>query len=192
MGKGKGVRVGLDKLHYALMTDEATETYATPVPIPGAITATISPEVNSETLYADDQAAEIATSLGGVEVEINVKDLPSDIQSVILGSTIDENGVVIDSKNDNPPYLALGFRSRKSNGEYRYYWLFKGKFTPAEEEFNTKEDSPSFQTPTITGSFLPRESDGQWRARVDSDDEGIKPAVITDWFTKVYDGVPIV
>lgn len=183
---GKGVRVGLDKLHYAIMTDETTETYATPKQIPGAITANVSPEVNSATLYADDQAAEVATALGAIEVEINVKDLTAATLRDILGSTVDANGVAIDNKNDNAPYLAIGFRSRKSNGAFRYFWLYKGKFTPSEEEYNTKEDSPSFQTPTITGTFLPRDSDGDWRARVDSDDVGVPSAVTTNWFNSVY------
>lgn len=188
---GKGVRVGLDMLHYAIMTDETTETYATPKPIPGAITATVSPEVNSETLYADDQAAEVATALGGIELEINTKDLTAAVLKDLLGSTIDENGVLVDNKGDNPPYVALGWRSRKSNGQFRYFWYFKGKFVPSEEEFNTKEDSPSFQTPTITGTFLPKDTDGNWRARVDSDDEDVPAAVITNWFTEVYDGAPV-
>lgn len=38
---GKGVRVGLDMLHYAIITDEETEEYGVPIPIPGAITASI-------------------------------------------------------------------------------------------------------------------------------------------------------
>lgn len=189
---GKGVRIGLDKLHYAIMTDEELETYATPKPIPGAISASISPEVNSETLFADDSAAEVATSMGAVEVEINVKDLTAEQLKDLLGNKLDENGVLIDNKDDNPPYVAIGFRSRKSNGQYRYYWLFKGKFTPSEEEYTTKEDSPSFQTPTITGTFVPNDTTGDWRARFDSDDDSIPPALITNWFTKVYDGTPIV
>lgn len=188
---GKGVRVGLDMLHYAIITDEETEEYGVPIPIPGAITASISPEVNTETLYADDQAADVATALGTIEVEINVKDLTAEASKDLLGSTIDVNGVLVDNKADNAPYVALGFRSRKSNGAYRMVWLLKGKFAPSEEEYNTKEGSPSFQTPTITGSFLPRETDGDWRYRVDSDDVGIKPAVITNWFNRVYDGTPI-
>lgn len=182
-----GVRIGLDKLHYAIMTDEVNETYDTPKPIPGAITATVTPTTNTETLYADDQAAEVASSLGGIEVEIGVKDLPADVLKDILGGTINSDGVLIDSKDDNPPYVALGWRSRKSNGRYRYYWLYKGKFQLSEESFQTKEDSPTFQTPTITAQFIPRDKDGRWRVRVDEDDEDVNPTVIQNWFTAVYE-----
>lgn len=185
-----GVRVGLDKLHYAIMTDEVNETYDTPKPIHGAITATVTPTTNTETLYADDQAAEVASSLGGIEVEIGVKDLPADVLKDILGNTVNAEGVLIDSKDDNPPYVALGWRSRKSNGKYRYYWLYKGKFQPNEESFQTKEDSPTFQTPTITAQFIPRDKDGRWRVRVDEDGTGVDPDVITNWFNAVYEETP--
>ncbi|MCM3589627.1 phage tail protein [Brevibacillus borstelensis] len=188
---GKGITIGMDKIHYAIMTDETTETYATPKPIPGAITGTVSPTTNTETLYADDQAWETASALGEIELELNVADLPQDVLKDLLGATVDANGVLVQASSDVAPYVALGFRSQKSNGKYRYYWFYKGKFQPNEEEFQTKEDSPSFQTPTITGTFISRQTDKKWRARVDEDGTGVKSEVIANWFTTVYDGTPI-
>lgn len=180
-----GVRIGLDKLHFAVMTDE--ETYTTPKPIPGAIEATITPTTNTATLFADDQADEVATSLGGIEVSLNVKDLPKEIYAELLGATITDDGVLVETKNDVPPYVALGFRSLKSNGKYRYFWLYKGKFQLSEETYATRTDTPEFQTPTITAQFVPRAKDGKWRARVDEDDTGVDPSVIQNWFNAVYE-----
>lgn len=188
---GKGIRIGMDKIHYSIMTDETTEKYSTPKPIPGAITGTVSPTTNTETLYADDQAWETAAALGEIELELNVADLPQEVLKDLLGATIDSNGVLVQSSSDVAPYVAIGFRSTKSNGKGRYYWFYKGKFQPNEEEFQTKEDSPSFQTPTITGTFISRQTDKKWRARVDEDAQSLKPEVITNWFTKVYDGTPV-
>lgn len=189
---GKGIPIGMDKIHYAIMTDETTETYATPKPIPGAITGTVSPSTNTETLYADDQALETASSLGEIKLELNVADLPQDILKDLLGATVDANGVMVQSSTDVAPYVALGFRSQKSNGKYRYYWLFKGKFQPDKEEYQTKEDKPSFQTPTVTGTFISRQTDKKWRVRADEDAQEVKQEAITNWFTRVYDGTPIV
>ena len=182
-----GVRIGLDKLHYAVMTDETTETYATPKPIPGAIEATITPTTNTATLFADDQADEVATSLGGIEVSLNVKDLPPEIRAELLGAKVNADGVLIESKDDVPPYVALGFRSLKSNGKYRYFWLYKGKFQLSEETFATRTDTPEFQTPTVTAQFVPRAKDGRWRAWVDEDGTSVDPTVITNWFNAVYE-----
>ncbi|MED1642266.1 phage tail protein [Brevibacillus agri] len=187
----KGIRIGMDKIHYAIMTDEEQETYGTPKPIPGAITGTVSPTTNTETLYADDQTWETASSLGEIEIELNVADLTQEVLADLLGATVDANGVMVQAATDVAPYVALGFRSQKSNGKYRYYWFYKGKFQPNEEEFQTKEDSPSFQTPTITGTFISRQTDKMWRARVDEDGETVPAQVISNWFTAVYDGTPV-
>lgn len=184
-----GVRIGMDMLYYAIMTDEETESYATPKRIPGAITGTVTPTTNSATLYADDKADEVANSLGDIEIEINPKDLPPDVLAEILGSKIDDNGALVQAATDNAPYVALGWRSRKSNGKYRYYWYYKGKFQPNEEEFQTKEDSPTFQTPTISGLFVPRNKDSSWKSSVDEDGADVPSSVITDWFTEVYEPV---
>lgn len=189
-GKAKGLTVGMDMIHYAIMTDEDQETYATPKRIPGAITGTISPTTNMETLYADDQAWETASALGDIGVELNVADLPQEVLVDLLGATLDDNGVLVQSASDVAPYVALGFRSQKSNGKYRYYWFYKGKFQPNEESFQTKEDSPSFQTPTISGTFISRQTDKKWRARVDEDGESVSASVITDWFKNVYNSTP--
>lgn len=193
-GTGKGTRIGLDKLHYAIITTGAdgAETYGTPKPILGIRSATVSPETNTESLYADDQLAEVATSLGGIELELEIKDIPAEDYAALTGATIDANGVVIDKSTDIPPFVAVGFRSKKSNGAYKYVWLYKGKFGIPEDEFETKEDSVSFQTPSISGTFMPRVADNQWRAKVDSDGETVPTGVITSWFTKVYDGTPVV
>lgn len=186
----KGIRIGMDQIHYAIMTDEETETYDTPKKIPGAITGTVTPTTNRETLYADDQAWETAEALGDISVELNVVDLPEDVLADLLGATIDENGVLVQASSDAAPYVALGFRSQKSNKKYRYYWFYKGKFSPGEESFQTKQDSPSFQTPTISGTFISRQTDKKWRARVDEDGQSVAPEVIADWFKSVYGTTP--
>ena len=53
--------IGLDKLYYAKITEDASgeETYANPVQLAKAMTAELSVELAEATLYADDGAAEI-------------------------------------------------------------------------------------------------------------------------------------
>lgn len=186
----KGVTVGLDKLYYAIMTDETTESYATPKAFPGAIQLNVTPTTNSATLYSDDQASEVADSLGDIQVSLNVEDVPTEIQADLLGHTVDEKGVLVKSKNDYAPYVAIGYRRRKSNGKYRYVWNYKGKFRPGAEEAKTKTDTPEFQTPTIEATFLPRVDNGKWQAVVNEDDEGVDATVISGWFNSVYGVTP--
>jgi phi13 family phage major tail protein len=181
-----GVQVGLSDLYYALLIkdDSTGVTYDTPVKIAGAINAKISPKTNTETLYADDGAAETATAMGEIDVEIQTKDIDLATQAALLGHTV-SNGVILKSNTDNAPYVAIGFRSVKSNGKYRYIWLYKGKFTLPDQEYKTKEDKPTFQTPTIKGTFVKREKDGLWQAIGDEDETGFTAGAT--WFTSVYD-----
>ena len=53
--------IGLDKLYYAKITEDAdgNETYETPQQMAKAMTADLSVELAEATLYADDGAAEI-------------------------------------------------------------------------------------------------------------------------------------
>lgn len=181
-----GVQVGLRDLHYATLTkdDASGVTYGTPVKIAGAINAKISPKMNSATLYADDGPDEVASALGEITVELQVKDLGLATQAALLGHTVGTDKVMLKNADDVAPYVAIGFKSLKSNGKFRYVWLYKGKFQLPEQEYKTREDNPEFQTPSISGTFIKRQKDGAWQAIGDEDDTGFTGGAT--WFTAVY------
>lgn len=195
---GKSVAIGLTKLHYAILkTDRAPKTdsptdpgelvYEDPVRLPGAITANFSPNASNDTLFADDGPYDTASTLGAMSLELNVADIPPRHRAVILGCAYDENtGMVKDSANDIPPYLAVGCAVKKSNGSDRLIWYLKGKFAAPDDNNQTKSDSVNWNTPTITGNFLKRDYDDQWRYSVDTDDEAYTGDKVdfTEWFTK--------
>ena len=195
---GKSVAIGLTKLHYAILTtDRAPKTdsptdpgelvYEDPVRLPGAITANFSPNASNDTLFADDGPYDTASTLGAMSLELNVADIPPRHRAVILGCTYDETtGMVKDSANDIPPYLAVGCAVKKSNGFDRLIWYLKGKFAAPDDNNQTKADSINWNTPTITGNFLKRDYDDQWRYSVDTDDEAYTGDKVdfTEWFTK--------
>ena len=179
------VQVGLKDLHYALLTADtsAAVTYASPVKIAGAISARISPAVNTATLYADDGPDEVISSLGEITVELQAKDIPLSVQAALLGHTIGDDKVMVKKANDTAPYVAIGFKSLKSNGKYRYIWLYKGKFQLQEQEYRTKEDTPEFQVPTLVGAFVKRIKDNKWQSIGDEDATGFTQA--STWFNAV-------
>lgn len=185
----KGVVIGLNNLVYSkLLSDEVggtVATYETPELIAGAISANINPNTSSETLYADDGPMDVATALGQVQVELNVADLPLEVQAELFGHTI-SNGVLIRKANDTPPWVAIGFKSLKSNGKYRYTWLAKGKFSLPEQKNQTKGDGVTFQTPTTTGSFVKRDCDQEWERHTDEDTAGFTASQGTNWFNNPY------
>jgi phi13 family phage major tail protein len=178
--------VGLKDLYYALLTkdDETGVTYGTPAKVSAAITAKISPKVDSAVLYADDGPAETAIAMGEVDVELETQDLPLEIQAAVLGHTLNAaTGVMVKNSSDTAPYLALGFKAKKANGKYRFIWLLKGKFSPAEEEYKTSEDKVTYNTPKIKASFVKRANDNNWQYIAD-EDSGFVGA--ETWFTAVY------
>lgn len=186
----KGTIIGLSNLVYAkLITDppygQGQATYEEPKLIAGAISVNINANTSSETLFADDGPYETATTIGQIEVELNVADLPLDVQAELLGHTY-ENGVLIRKGGDVPPWVAIGFKSLKSNGKYRYTWLAKGRFGIPEQSNQTKGDAVEFQTPTITGSFVKRECDDEWERHIDEDDENFTPDMASNWFNNPY------
>jgi phi13 family phage major tail protein len=187
----KGVLIGLNELHYAkLLTDTVTvgatpgaTTYDTPKRLAGAISANFSPNASNDTLFADDGPYDTASTLGAMTLEINVADIPAEDKAILLGATYGEDGILIQKSDDTPPFVAVGMSVMKSNGSKRLIWYLKGKFTAPDENNQTKADSINWNTPTITGNFLKRDSDGQWRVSVDTDDAKVDAAVITGWFT---------
>lgn len=183
--------VGLDKVYVSKITEgvDGVDTYGVPANIANAIEATITPSIDTQNIPGDDGVAEVHTVFGSVDVSFTFADIGSANYALLLGKSKDSNGVVIDSADDIAPYFALGYRSKKSNGEYRYFWLYKGKFATTENSHATQQGNADYQTQPITGTFIKRKSDGQWRARVDSDDTGVAAGVITNWFGSVYDGV---
>lgn len=182
-----GVQIGLRDVYYALLTSDkvGSITYSAPVRITGAITANINPNASNETLFADDGPMETASTIGQIALEMAVADLSTEVQSVLLGHTISAKGVLLRKGGDIPPWVALGFKSLKSNGKYRYIWLVKGKFSVPEMNHETKGDTIAFQTPTIQGSFVKRDADDLWQKMADEDALTYDPLIGTNWFTDV-------
>ena len=175
--------IGLRDLFYAPITTatDGKETYGTPVRMAKAINADLSVEVAEATLYADDAIDVQVKEFVGGTLTLQVNDLAPQIRAVVLGQTQDADGAVLAGENDVPPYLAVGFRARKTGGEYKYIWLYKIKFGIPNETYATKGQSIAFNTPSIVGSFQKR-PDGNWKI----DYEGLpSDPVASNWFKQV-------
>ena len=183
--------IGLDKLYYAPITEDANgnETYGTPAVLAKAISAELSVELNEAILYADDGAAEVVK-----EFKSGIDDIGAEIASALSGATIDSNGVVVSGSDDGGTPVAVAFRARKSNGKYRYYWLYRVKFGIPATNLQTKGDSISFQTPTIEGTIMRRNKvdyndNHPWKAEVTEGADGVDDSVISTWYDAVYEPV---
>ena len=186
--------IGLDKLFYAKITEDETgdETYGTPVQLAKAMNADLSVELAEATLYADDGASEIVKEFKNGTLSLGVDDIGASVASDLTGATIDANGVVVSASEDGGEPVAVGFRAKKSNGKYKYYWLYRVKFGIPATNLATKGDSITFSTPTIEGTILRRNKvDGKgkhpWKAEVTEGDAAVTSEIIINWYQEVYE-----
>jgi phi13 family phage major tail protein len=179
-----GTIVGLEDVYYATLTSDGSDgaVYGTPVKIAGAITANNKSGSNSATLFGDNKPMDTSSSLGGIELELSTADIPIETEAVLLGATVTA-GVISYKSSDTPPWIALGFKGKKSNGAYRYIWLDKGKFRVPDDNYATQKDTVEYQPPTIMGNFVAREYDKEWKKKADEDATGYQAATGTNWFT---------
>jgi phi13 family phage major tail protein len=186
--------IGLDKLYYAKITedDSGNESYEAPQILAKAMTAGLTVELNEATLYADDGAAEVVKEFKSGTLSLGVDEIGSSVASDLTGATIDKNGVIISTGEDGGDPVAVGFRAKKSNGKYKYYWLYRVKFGIPATNLTTKGDSITFSTPTIEGTILRRNKvDGvgkhPWKAEVTEGDSTVAASTISDWYKSVYE-----
>lgn len=199
--KLSAMRIGCDNAVWApvVKDDGVTLEYGEVVALPGLMALSINPNTTSETAFYDDGPAESATTLGAVEVSLTKSALGTKESATLLGHAMDSNGMVIYGANDTAPEGALGFRTLKSDGTYKYCWLLKGVFTDPEESNETKGDSINFQSDEITGNFSKvnkkftvtdtitgnTKEVQPWRNVLDAGAEGANADLIAAWFTDV-------
>ena len=165
---------GVDGLQYAILSkDEVTGvTYGEFVKIPGTVKIDVKPASNSASIYADNAPYATATSLGDIDVEIELANFTLEDQAALLGHRVDAKGVMVSAADDIAPYTCFAFRGLKDNDKYMYVKLLKGKFQEPETSNETKGDSPKFGTATLKGKFVARTYDKAWKRVLDADAKG--------------------
>lgn len=186
--------IGMDKLFYAKITEDedGNETYDTPKVLAKAMKADLSVELAEATLYADDAAAEVYKAFKSGTISLGVDDLVNGVAEDLTGAQVDDNGVLVSSVEDISTAVAIGFRAQKSNGKYRYFWLYRVVFSIPATSLQTKGDSITFSTPTIEGTVLRRnkvdaKGTHPWKAEVTEGNAGVAAATVTNWFNEVYE-----
>lgn len=167
-------QVGVENLHIAIMTTEDTEaaqaTYGANQTVSKSITLNFQPQSQNSILYSDDGASDTDSANGEVRVSVNLRSLPMEIRAAILGSTLDGKGGMIHKSSDSPPYLAMSFKSKKADGNYRYVQLYKGKGVQPQENYQTKTGTTNYNTPTMDFVFIRRIFDDQDYYKADEPD----------------------
>lgn len=187
-------RIGVDMLYVAkiLTDDDKGTTYDSPRRLIGLNNIGYDPATQSASYDADDGSYESYSVDGDTTVTIRQADLTPEDYAYLFGVQRGETGVITEGAEDSAPYIAVGFRSQKSDGSYRYIWVLKGKASKGSETYQTKSGSGiTYNDQEIVIHALNRTSDGAKRRRLDSNDpslpEGITNAALADatdgWFS---------
>lgn len=184
--------VGLDSLYIAKVTTDDSTAYTPEAPtyLAPAAEASVEPTTNAETQYADDKPYDAMVNEGETTITLQVTGVPLETLASMTGKVFDATTGRLYDNAATPPYFALGFRSKKSNGSYRYFWFLKGRFEVPGEAATTQSDTPDPKTIELkyTGIFTTYEFDlGDINDQVKRviGDEDTDAFSATDWFTTV-------
>ncbi|KJU72469.1 major tail protein [Clostridium baratii] len=189
----KSRRMGLRDISIALVTENTLSSYKTDAvkKLARSISAKVTEKKKVENTYSDDGTEEVIESFDSVEVEIEINDLSPEQEALLKGCKY-ENGFLVDNQDDMANEIAIGWRAKRTDGKYEFVWLYCGKFNEgATENYETQEDKLKTQTPTLKGTFYPREKDKNWRVRVNEsylqENHTSAKAAIQNWFSTVQE-----
>lgn len=162
---------GMRDIYIADVTEgsDGTETFGTPAKLAGskAISAKLDITMADGTLYGDDGIDTQISEFSSAKLTLETTDLADTDVSDLLGRSLDDTSkIVTANKDDDPPYKAIGWRSKKPGGAYHYVWLLKGKFSRSSEEYSTKADKIDFKNPSLVGTFQALNKDGNWMKHI--------------------------
>ena len=164
--------VGLKNMVIAPLTvdTEETLTYGALQLVAGAIEASITPQNSDpDVQYFDDQEGDVLYPDPELSFKTKLADLPLIIQEMIFANKIDDNGVLIRSSTDKPPYFAA---------------------KPVTESYATKEGkSITRQTGEVEWTAIRRTHDNQYQAVADEGENGFTAEKGATFLESVYEPV---
>ena len=180
------VKFGLKNAHYALATiaSDGTATFGTPVPVPGSVSLSISPEGELTPFYADNVVYWQGGGNSGYSGNWELADLPEQFKIDVLGYIKDENGVLVEDADAETKPFAFLFQM-EGDVHARRHVLYNTVATRPEHTANTVAENkePITDSLPITCKSIYNEALGKNIPKA-SVEQG-EPAY-ADWFESVY------
>ena len=134
---------GVEGLVFAeVLTDDDTDGYTTGPVYALAGVAEISKATDStnEAHYYDNMPAVVISSTSADEITITTSAIPLEVLAAMSGQVYDSTlGAFIEGQRV-PKYFALGYKTKKTNGNEIYVWRYKGMFNIPDETNATEDD----------------------------------------------------
>ena len=143
---------GVEGLVFAEVTEDSETEYTTGTvkPLAGVAEISRTTETSSEAHYYDNIPAIVINSTGSDEVTITASAIPLDVLAEITGQVYDTaTGAMIEGPRDNK-YFAIGYKTKKTNGDEVYVWRYKGSFSIPDSTHITEDDGTDANGQEIT------------------------------------------
>jgi len=158
--------VGLRK-PYVAKYDRATKTYSNGFKYSHAVSFNINPNYAEASLYGDDMQVEYEKDFVNAAITLGTTSTPLQAADTMFGHTVDaENKKVTYKATDEANYVGVGITGvEKVDGVTQYIALIIlcAKFADSAESYSTKGDQLQFNTPSIEGTAISADDDGNWK-----------------------------
>lgn len=151
---------GVDEFYFAEVLQDDKNAYlcGTPVNIPvQEVGKTV--DASNEAHYYDNKAMIVVSSESPDTISLVIAPPALDKLSTMIGKSFDATtGMMVDSPRKNK-YFAIMYRTKGTDGGYRYVSRLKGQFNIPEESVNTEDDGTDTSNTTIefTGVYTVHE-----------------------------------
>lgn len=181
------VQFNLKNAHYAVLTETTqsgtiTESWATPVPINGAVSIQIDPEGSVTPFYADGIKYFVSSTNAGYSGTLEIAKIHEQMLSDIWGFAKDSKNVLTEDVNTEIKDFALMFQI-DGDIDNELYCFYKVTASRPSISSATNTDSTEVRTQTLSFSCAPLSSNGKIQARTTSTTDS---ATKSGWFGEVY------
>lgn len=181
--KNNKVKYNLKNAHYALLTigEDGAVSYATPVPLPGAVSLSLDANGEPENFYADGIAYYVINNNMGYDGDLELALIPESFRTDVLREKLDAKGVLIENSDAELALFALLF---EFDGDVRHirHVMYNCSASRPKIEGKTNEEKKEVQTETLTIKATPL-SDGKVKAKTGNTTDA---TVYADWYKSVY------
>ena len=181
------VNFGIQNVYVAKITENnGTITYGTPFAVKGAVGLNVDPEGGEATpFHADNIVYYMAPAVNnGYSGDLELAITPEAFLTQILGQEKDSDGVVYETADDVNARFALMFQAQGDTNNRRFCFYDCTATRPSREN-NTKEDTVTPGTETLTITMNPRTTDRMVKCYIDYTTEN--ESIYNSWFTAVHE-----
>lgn len=126
MSEKNKVKYNLRNVHYATFTvsTDGSITFAKPIPIPGAVSISLSKTGDMSPFYGDGIVYFMASPNSGYEGDLEIALVPEQFEGECLGVRVDSNNLLYESADDKAKPFALLFEFEGDVRAIRHCFYF--------------------------------------------------------------------